>query len=85
MGISKMTAQHHLAVFLGEKSMPIPPDRTVMFPGYDPVTQLQRNWSEVENYRELLCSGEHTGDPNTMSSTTAHGDQEDPDTDDSGE
>jgi hypothetical protein len=79
-----MSAQHHLAVFLAEKSMPTPPEQTVMFPGYDPVTQLQRNWNEVENYRELLCSGEHTGDPNTNSNTTVWEHHDDPDTDDSG-
>jgi hypothetical protein len=56
-----------------------------MFPGYDPVTQRQRNWNEVENYRELLCSGEHTGDLITDSATTGPESQSDSDVDDSAE
>ena len=56
-------------------------------PAYDPNSQLQVQWVDIENHRDVLCSGQRTGDPDTRSATTegrGPGDHSDDDTDDSG-
>jgi hypothetical protein len=80
------TTQHHLTKFLATPSKPMkcPAGEE---PAYDPNSQLQIQWVDIEDHMDVLCSGERTGDPDTLSSTTAPPDRRypgDADTDDSG-
>ena len=62
--------QHPLAKYLAGEAVPVPPPRTSI-PDYDPESQLQVVWKDVESHMDLLCSSGQTGDPDTVTATTA--------------
>lgn len=62
--------EHPLARFLAAPSRPMQ-GPVGEEPAYDPRSQLQVQWVDIENHRDVLCSGEKTGDPDTRSATTA--------------
>jgi hypothetical protein len=77
--------EHPLAVYLAAPA--VSQSGAEETPAYNPATQLQVQWTNIANHMEILMSGEKTGDPDTMSSTTAPADRRypgDADTDDSG-
>jgi hypothetical protein len=86
-GNMSTTVQHPLARLLATPSKGTE-SRGGEEPSYDPRTQLQVQWVDIENHLEVLCSGKKTGDPDTRSATTARRISEnvdsDDDTDDSG-
>lgn len=75
--------RHPLVQFVAEPSTAF--DEEKSHPEYDPETQLQFHWNEINDHMEILASGKSTGDPDTRSATTnwVNGGSDD-DTDDSG-
>ena len=77
--------KHPLVKFVGRVATPFKQEGDV--PIYDPKTQLQVNWNDIQDHLEILCSGKTTGDPDTRSATTDNvldHSRSDDDTDDSG-
>lgn len=82
-----IVSKHPLAVLVAEPSPITDPPDEKQVPSYDPVSQVQIPWNDIENHMEILCSDKHTGDPDTRSATTEdwwHRANSDDDTDDSG-
>jgi hypothetical protein len=77
--------QHPLLVFLAAPAQPIPDRGQQSDFCYNPETQMPDGWNGVLSHRDIVMSGDRTGDPDTMSYTTDPGSrQADYDTDDSG-